>query len=93
MQSPRTRFRDRQQVQDAVKQVLDGLEVRRWLRVGIHEWRTENYRQSRRGRPGKDTQYVKHESLSYDLEWELDAEALEQDRAGDGVFPLVTNVP
>ena len=92
LQSPRTRFRDRQQVQDAVKQVLDGLEVRRWLRVGIHEWRTENYRQSRRGRPGKDTQYVKHESLSYDLEWELDAEALEQDRAGDGVFPLVTHV-
>lgn len=27
-----------------------------------------------------------------DLEWELDTEALEQDRAGDGVFPLVTNV-
>jgi transposase len=92
MAGPRTRLRTQEQVQDAVKQVLDSLEVRRWLRVGILAFRTEDYRQSHRGRPGKDTHYVKRETMSYDLTWELDTEALEQDRAGDGVFPLVTNV-
>jgi transposase len=92
MGGPRTRLRTRGQVQDAVKNVLDSLEVRRWLRVGILEFHTENYRQSQRGRPGKDTHYVKRETMSYDLTWELDTEALEQDRGGDGVFPLVTNV-
>lgn len=92
MAGPRTRLRTREQVQDAVRNVLDSLEVRRWLRVGISEFRTEAYRQSQRGRPGKDTHYVKRETMSYDLTWELDTEALEQDRAGDGVFPLVTNV-
>jgi transposase len=92
MTGPRTRFRERKDVQQAVKKVLDETGVRRWLRVGIHEWRSEQYRQATRGRPGKDTKYVKRESMSYDLEWEINAEALEQDRAGDGVFPLVTNV-
>lgn len=92
MAGPRTRVRTGEQVREAVQAVLDPLDVRRWLRVGIQEGRTEQYRQSQRGRPGKDTRYVKRERLSYDLTWELDTEALEQDRAGDGVFPLVTNV-
>lgn len=92
MRGPRSRFRERPQVQEAVKAVLDGLEVRGWLRVGIQQWCAEDYRQATRGRPGKDTKYVKSEKLSYDLEWEIDTEALDLERAGDGVFPLVTNV-
>ncbi len=92
MTGPRTRLRERNDVQQAVKKVLDEMGVRPWLRVGIQEWCSEEYRQAARGRPGKDTKYVKRETLSYDLEWEIDTEALEKERAGDGVFPLVTNV-
>lgn len=92
LNGPRTRFRELDKVQQAVKTILDEMDVRRWLRVGIHEWRSEDYRQATPGRPGKDTKYVKSETMSYDLEWEINPEALEQDRAGDGVFPLVTNV-
>lgn len=89
---PRTRYRQRDKVQQAVAQILDETDVRRWLRVGIGEWLQEEYRQTTPGRPGKHTQYVKREIPSFDLEWEIDGDALAQDRAGDGVFPLVTNV-
>jgi transposase len=89
---PRTRYRLREKVAQAVAKILDETEVRRWLRVGIQEWSEQAYRQATPGRPGKHTKYVKHEIPSFDLEWEIDAGALAQARAGDGVFPLVTNV-
>ena len=89
---PRTRYRQRDKVQQAVTAILDETNVGRWLRVGIQEWLQKAYRQTTPGRPGKETQYVKREILSFDLEWSIDDEALAQDRAGDGVFPLVTNV-
>jgi transposase len=89
---PRTRYRQREKVAQAVAKILDETGVRRWLHVGIQEWRQEEYRQAAPGRPGKDTKYVKHELASFDLEWEIDAQALARDQAGDGVFPLITNV-
>lgn len=89
---PRTRYRQRDKLQQAVGEILDETDVRRWLRVGIQEWRQEEYRQTTPGRPGKHTKYVKREIPSFDLEWSIDDEALTQDRASDGVFPLITNV-
>lgn len=90
---PRTRFRQRDQVQQAVAKILDDeTNMRRWLKVGIQEWNTEKYRQTKAGRPSKDTQYIKQEVMSFDLCWEIDAEALAEQQAVDGVFPLITNV-
>ena len=89
---PRTRFRRREAVVDAVDTILEETGARSWLKVEIQEWRTEKYRQTTPGRPGKDTKYVKEELPSYDLAWNIDAPALAKQRAGDGVFPLVTNV-
>jgi transposase len=92
LRGPRTRFRQPQQVQQAVREVLDTNDVRPWLRASILQWKSDEYRQTKRGRPGSETKYVKHETLSFDLEWEIDAQALEKVQAGDGVFPLITNV-
>lgn len=92
LRGPRTRFRQPEQVQQAVREVLDTSDVRPWLRASILQWKSDEYRQTKRGRPGSETKYVKHETLSFDLEWEIDAQALEKVEAGDGVFPLITNV-
>ena len=89
---PRTRFRRREQVTEAVDKILDETGARSWLKVEAERWCTETYRQTKPGRPGKDTKYVKEEVPSFDLRWEIDVTALAQQRAGDGVFPLVTNV-
>jgi len=89
---PRTRFRRKGQVADAVEKILEETGARPWLKVVIEEWHTENYRQTMPGRPGKNTKYVKEKIWSFDLRWEIDTEALSKRIAGDGVFPLITNV-
>jgi len=89
---PRTRFRRQEAVMEAVEEILDETGARSWLQVEIQQWSAERYRQTKPGRPGKDTKYVKEEIPSFDLAWNVDAPALAKQRAGDGVFPLVTNV-
>ncbi len=92
LRGPRTRFRTREKVQQAVAKIVDETGVRRWLQVGIQSWCTEEYRQTKPGRPNKNTKYRKVEAASFDLCWEIDAEAMAGQRVNDGVFPLITNV-
>lgn len=92
LRGPRTRFRKIEHVQQAVRESLDGNDVRPWLQVSIQQRTSDEYRQTKRGRPGSQTKYVKRETTSFDLLWEIDAETLEAVQSGDGVFPLVTNV-
>jgi transposase len=90
--SSRTRFRQRAKVEQAVTEILDETGARRWLRISIESWSSDEYRQTTPGRPGKHTQYVREEIPSFDLSWQIDTMALTQDGLGDGVFPLVTNI-
>src|SRR5262245_34654779 len=59
--SPRTRYRERAKVAQAVEAILRDGEVEGWIEVVIEERTTEHYRQERRGRPGPGTRYVKRE--------------------------------
>jgi transposase len=88
---PRTRFRQRAKVEEAVARILDQHAVGPWLTVRIDECNQESYRQASRGRPNKDTQYVKETRPGYSLTWNLDRTALAQAEREDGVFPLLTN--
>ena len=58
----------------------------------ITECESELFRQERRGRPTKDTRYVRQVRTFCCLEFELDQEVIGRDRTSDGVFPLITNV-
>lgn len=89
---PRTRFQERRQVIAAVDEILDARAVRDLLRVGVEEVQHETYRQASRGRPTKDTKYKRQVKTRFDLTWELDGKQLEVAAAGDGVFPLITNL-
>jgi transposase len=89
--SPKTRYRERAKVADAVQAILDKREVADWLKVHIRETVQERFKQARRGRPTEKTEYVRVEKLVYHLDWELDVKALEEARRDDGVFPLLTN--
>ncbi len=89
--SPKTRYRERRKVETAVQEILANSQVESLIRVTIREVEKDSYRQERRGRPGKDTKYVKTVTLRFDISWELDSDAVEQDKGGDGIFPLVTN--
>jgi transposase len=90
--SPRTRFRERAKVAQAVDAVLREGEAEGLVAVTVEERTTETYRQERRGRPGPDTKYVRRQATRFDLSWRLDHDRLAQEARCDGVFPLVTNV-
>jgi transposase len=91
LQGPRTRFRQRALVEQAVARILEEQEVTSWVVVRIAEHSQDTYRQAGRGRPTEKTQYVKTTKPSYTLSWVLDQAQLSVAERDDGVFPLLTN--
>jgi transposase len=90
--APRTRYRERAKVAEAVEAILRDGGVEGVIEVGIEERTTERYRQERRGRPGPETRYVKHEDRRFDLTYRIAHDRLAEEARCDGIFPLVTNV-
>lgn len=91
LRGPRTRFRQRAKVEQAVARILEDTQVAAWLRVTIEERSQETYRQTRPGRPTQDTPYRKETRAAYTLSWDLDQQRLSEAEREDGVFPLLTN--
>jgi transposase len=89
--SPRTRYRTRSKVAEAVEAILKSREVDEWIAVAIEERAEEHYRQEGRGRPTKDTKYLKEVSTRFDLTYQIDHARIAEDQPCDGVFPLITN--
>ena len=91
LQGPRTRFRERSKVEQAVAEVLADAEASSWLLVEIEEQEEETFRQATPGRPSEQTKYVKETRSRFTLTWKLNMEALSEAEREDGVFPLLTN--
>ena len=89
--APRTRYRQRQPVEQKVERLLAEHEAGNWITVKIEQQEEAEYRQANSGRPSPKTQYIKKTKDRYDLTWELNQEALSQAEREDGVFPLLTN--
>jgi transposase len=91
LQGPRTRFRERSKVEQALAEVLAETEASSWLLVEIEEQEEETFRQATRGRPSEQTQYLRETRSRFTLTWKLNLEALSEAEREDGVFPLLTN--
>jgi transposase len=89
--SPRTRYRQRAKVTEAVEALLRDCGVSEWITFQIEEHITESYRQERRGRPGEKTRYVRDEKLRFELKHRIELERLDEEARCDGIFPLVSN--
>jgi transposase len=89
--SPRTRYRQRAKVAEAVEALVRDCDVVGWITIEIEEQVTERYRQERRGRPGEKTRYVKEEKLRFALRHRIELERLDEEARCDGIFPLVSN--
>ena len=90
--SPRTRYRDRAKVAQAVDAILREGEAEGLVAVTVAERTTETFRQAKRGRPGPGTRYVRRQATRFDLSWHLGHDRLAAEARCDGTFPLVTNV-
>jgi transposase len=91
MASPRTRYRSKAKVTEAVETLLRECEVTEWISVEIDEQISEKFRQERRGRPGEGTRYVREEKVRFVLRHRIELERLDQEARCDGIFPLVSN--
>ena len=89
--SPKTRFRQRAKVAQAVEKVLQTTGGERWVSVKIEELEKTHYKQATRGRPNPDTKYVKHVTTQFHLCFSVDPQRVAEDQASDGVFPLISN--
>jgi transposase len=88
---PRTRFRDREKVEGAVERILREGGAEPWVRVSVLELDQEHYLQDRPGRPGPDTRFRREVKTRFDLDFEIDQDAVARDAATDGIFPVITN--
>jgi transposase len=91
LQSPKTRFRTRPKVEEALGKLLAASKVSDFVRVEIHEEEKETFTQTSRGRPSKNTQYVRRVETRYRLAVKPNADAVMKASKSDGKFPLVTN--
>lgn len=89
--SPKTRYRQQAKVDQAVEKILQKRQAERWMTVRVEEQSQERFRQTKRGRPGQNTQYLRQVRTRFSLQYEIDHLRLAEEQAGDGVFPLVTN--
>lgn len=92
LRSPRTRYRREAKVAAAVAEILHNCGAENWIVVEVVPQIEETFHQDHRGRPGKDTRYVKKVAARFDLNYRIDDASVARDARGDGVFPLVTNV-
>ncbi len=91
LSSPRCQLKSRQAVEDAARKVVASHVAGRWVRFEVADDVVTEFRQERRGRPGKDTRYKKIESHRFSLTFATDAAAVASDAASDGCFPMCTN--
>jgi transposase len=89
----RSRLKSREQVQQALDQILERTGTRAWLRVELVPRERHRYKQGGPGRPGKHTRYVRHTTTVHEPLVSLDPERIQASAAADGIFPLITNIP
>jgi transposase len=92
LQSPRTRYRQRAKVDEAVAEILASCGAEGWIVTHIEPQTVQTFRQARRGRPTQDMQYVKKQSTRFELTYHIDNAQVAEDAQSDGIFPLITNV-
>ncbi len=92
LRSPRTRYRQEAKVAEAVAEILQACGAAAWIVTEVQPQTLQTFHQDHRGRPGKDTRYVKNVATRFDLAYRIDDTRVAADAASDGIFPLVTNV-
>ncbi len=92
LRSPRTRYRQEAKVAAAVAAILENCSAGEWIVTEVRPQTEETFHQDHRGRPTRDTRYVKKVSTRFDLSYRINDARVAEDALSDGIFPLVTNV-
>jgi len=88
---PRPRLRNRAAIAERVEKIIGRCKVSRYLKTKIFQIEQHSFRQTKRGRPGPNTIYVRKTRKRWTIDWSIDEDAVEYDRKSDGMYPLLTN--
>ena len=87
----RPRLRSRAAIAERVDHIVTTCEVARYLKVKVRQVEEHSFRQTRRGRPGPKTTYVRNTRKRWTIDWEIDQKTVDYDRRSDGMYPLLSN--
>jgi len=90
---PRPRLRSRAAIYERVDDIITACQVGRYMKVAVHQLEEHTFRQTKAGRPGPNTTYVRKTRKRWTIEWSIDQKTIDYDRVSDGMYPLLTNDP
>jgi transposase len=93
LQGSRSRVRSKPGVVKLVDEILRESGAERWIRYAVQTVEVPEFRQEKRGRPGRKTRYRRQIKRRFELTWQLRQDRVDYDARCDGVFPLITNCP
>lgn len=88
---PRSRLRSRAAVAERVDEILSTTSVPQYLTVRPRQLEEHTFKQTKRGRSGPRTTYVRKTRKRWTIEWTVNQPAVDYDSNSDGMYPLLTN--
>lgn len=87
------KLKTKEQITKAVSAVLEMYDSQRWFSWYPISEEIPEYKQKKRGRPGKDTPYIQVVKKRWSFVAMPNEDQIQKDSMFDGIFPLITNVP
>ena len=87
----RPRLRNRAAIAERVEDIVSTCKVTKYIKTKIYQIEEHSFSQTKRGRPGPKTTYVRKTKKRWTIGWTIDEDAVEYDRKSDGMYPLLTN--
>lgn len=88
---PRCRLRDAEAVEVAGRVAIEEAGGQRWVDVAVSVETIVSHKQRRRGRPGKNTAYVRIEAQRFSVRAVITDVVVRDDACFDGCWPMATN--
>jgi transposase len=88
---PKPRHRTKHEIHDRIQSILKHNRVTPYLKVTLHNTEEHSYKQTKRGRPGPNTEYKRHTKRGYRLTITTNDQALRDADKSSGMYPLLSN--
>jgi transposase len=85
-------LKSKEQISEAVLKTLENNRSGSWFDWKMVKKETEIYKQKGKGRPGKNTKFVRVVNESWTFEAMPNGLKIQEDAEMDGIFPIVTNI-
>ncbi len=86
------KWKTKSQIEKAVEEILTKHQCSRWFDWKMVVKEIVTYKQKGKGRPGKNTEYVKNVKDNWTFQAMPNGIKIQEDALFDGIFPLITNI-